>query len=96
MLNIPVIAYGLKTTYQNTLFEGSYWLLVYADKIEEIKTTCYFCDKKAIMTLRLKNKIPTYDGPVISLKTEKDIDYFPVCRRCYNSPALESIIGVES
>ena len=34
----PVLAYGLKNDFKNELFEGSYYMLVYADKIEEIKT----------------------------------------------------------
>ena len=35
---IPVICYGLRTDFQNNLFEGSQWLLAWADSIEEIKT----------------------------------------------------------
>jgi len=93
IFNIPVIAYGLKNTYQNTLFEGAYWLLVYADKIEEIKTVCYFCDSKATMVLRLKDGEPTYEGPEISLKGEEGVDYFPTCRRCYRKPNLNKILG---
>ena len=45
--NIPVIAYGLKTDFQNNLFEGSKRLLELSDTIEEIKTTCYYCKKKS-------------------------------------------------
>ena len=33
---VPVLAYGLKNDFKNELFEGSYYMLVYADKIEEI------------------------------------------------------------
>ena len=33
----PVICYGLKNDFRNELFEGSHYLLIYADKIEEIK-----------------------------------------------------------
>ena len=76
IFNIPVIAYGLKNTYQNTLFEGAYWLLVYADKIEEIKTVCYFCDSKATMVLRLKDGEPTYEGPEISLREKRELTIF--------------------
>ncbi|HRV32801.1 MAG TPA: thymidine kinase, partial [Anaerovoracaceae bacterium] len=42
----PVLAYGLKNDFRNELFEGSYYMLVYADKIEEIKTICH-CGRKA-------------------------------------------------
>ena len=44
----PVLAYGLKNDFKNDLFEGSYYMLIYADKIEEIKTICW-CGRKATM-----------------------------------------------
>ena len=50
--NIPVLAYGLKNDFRNELFEGSYYMLVYADKIEEIKTICW-CGRKATMVARV-------------------------------------------
>ena len=37
-LDIPVMAFGLKNDFRNELFEGSQYLLLYADKIEELKT----------------------------------------------------------
>ena len=37
-LHIPVMAFGLKNDFRNELFEGSKYLLLYADKIEEMKT----------------------------------------------------------
>ena len=37
IFNIPVIAYGLRTDFKGNLFEGSQWLLAWADTIEEIK-----------------------------------------------------------
>ena len=48
----PVMCYGLKNDFRNELFEGSYYLLVYADKIEEIKTICW-CGRKANMVARI-------------------------------------------
>ena len=50
--NIPVLAYGLKNDFKNELFEGSYYMLIYADKIEEIKTICW-CGRKATMVARV-------------------------------------------
>ncbi|MDN6117845.1 MAG: thymidine kinase, partial [Lacticaseibacillus paracasei] len=50
-LHIPVMAFGLKNDFRNELFEGSKYLLLYADKIQEMKTICWFCAKKAIMNL---------------------------------------------
>ena len=44
-LGIPVLAYGLRTDFRTHLFEGSQRLCELADAIEEIKTTCFFCNK---------------------------------------------------
>lgn len=49
--NIPVIAYGLRADFQGNLFEGSQWLLAWADTIEEVKTICW-CGRKAICNAR--------------------------------------------
>ena len=38
--NIPVICYGLRTDFQENFFEGSMWLMAWADSIEEVKTIC--------------------------------------------------------
>ena len=51
-LNIPVLAYGLRSDFRGELFEGSQYLLAWADELVEIKTICQ-CGKKAGMVLRL-------------------------------------------
>ena len=82
--NIPVMCYGLKNDFQNNLFEGSETLLLYADKIIEIKTICAKeeCGKKAIMNLRLSDGKPVYEGNQIQIGDE---EYLPVCRKHYYS-----------
>lgn len=86
-LNIPVMAFGLKNDFQNHLFEGSKYLLLLADKIEEVKTICWFCDKKAIMNLRVHEGQPVYDGEQIQVGGNEA--YFPVCRKHYHHPPLK-------
>ncbi|MFC5650980.1 thymidine kinase [Paenibacillus solisilvae] len=81
-MNIPVMAFGLKNDFQNQLFEGSYNLLVQADKIEEIKTICWYCDRKATMVIRFRDGKPVNAGEQIQIGGNED--YKPVCRRCYN------------
>lgn len=81
--NIPVLAFGLKNDFQNNLFEGSEALLTYADKIQEIKTICYICDKKATMNLRLVDGVPVYYGEQIQIGGNES--YVPVCRKHYNN-----------
>jgi thymidine kinase len=80
-LNIPVIAYGLKNDFQNNLFPGSEALLIYADKLEEVKTVCWYCNRKATMVLRLMNGAPVFEGEQIQVGGNDT--YMPVCRRCY-------------
>lgn len=80
-LDIPVICYGLRTDFRGSLFEGAKRLLELADTIEEIKTTCAFCHKKAIFNLKFLNGEPTLAGPVIDLGAEEK--YLPACFACY-------------
>ena len=51
-LRIPVLCYGLRTDFRGELFEGSQYLLAWADELEEIKTICH-SGKKATMTVRV-------------------------------------------
>lgn len=51
-LNIPVLCFGLRTDFQGELFEGSRYLLAWADQLEEIKTICH-TGKKATMVVRV-------------------------------------------
>ena len=51
-LNIPVLCYGLRTDFRGEPFEGSKYLLAWAEEISEIKTVCK-SGKKAIMNARL-------------------------------------------
>ena len=84
---VPVLAYGLKNDFKNELFEGSYYMLVYADKIEEIKTICW-CGRKATMVARI------VDGRFV--KTGEQIVvggndmYISLCRKHYNDGRLRS------
>ncbi len=86
-LNIPVMGFGLKNDFQNELFEGSRYLLIYADKIEEMKTICWFCQRKAIMNLRVDtHNQPVYTGDQIQIGGNDA--YYPVCRKCHVNPPL--------
>lgn len=86
-LNIPVMAFGLKNDFMNNLFEGSKYLLLYAEKIEEIKTICWYCAKKATMNLRMSDGKPVYEGTQIQIGGNES--YFPVCRHHYFNPVIE-------
>jgi len=51
-LGIPVLAFGLRTDFQGELFEGSRYLLAWADQLEELKTICH-TGRKATMVVRV-------------------------------------------
>lgn len=86
-LNIPVMGFGLKNDFMNELFEGSRYMLTYADKIEEMKTICWFCHRKATMNLRVdENKKPVRTGAQIVIGGNDS--YYPVCRKCHANPPL--------
>ena len=83
--DVPVLAYGLKNDFRNELFEGSYYMLVYADKIEEIKTICW-CGRKATMVARIVDGKFVKQGEQI-LVGGNDM-YVSLCRKHYNDGRL--------
>lgn len=83
-LDIPVICYGLRTDFQTRLFEGSRRLMELADNIEEVKTTCQFCNRKAVFNLRHDAEgRAIVEGPKVLLGGDEQ--YSPVCYPCYNT-----------
>jgi len=78
-LNIPVLAYGLRTDFQGEPFEGSQYLLSWADNLIELKAIC-FCGSKATMVIRLDQ-----DGNAITEGTQVEIGgndrYVSMCRK---------------
>ena len=77
-LNIPVIAYGLRTDFQGNFFEGSQWLMAWADTIEEVKTICW-CGKKATCNARVMNGRVIKEGDQILLGGNSQ--YVSLCRK---------------
>ena len=66
-LRIPVLCYGLRTDFRGELFEGSQYLLAWADEITEIKTICH-SGKKATMTVRVDAQgRAVQDGPQVEI-----------------------------
>ena len=78
-LNIPVLTFGIRTDFQGELFEGSKYLLAWADNLKEIKTVCH-CGRKATMVLRLDE-----NGNVLETGDQIEIGgnekYVSICRK---------------
>ncbi|MDR0851452.1 MAG: thymidine kinase [Clostridiales Family XIII bacterium] len=81
----PVMVYGLKNDFRNELFEGSRYLLIYADKIDEIKTICW-CGRKATMVARVENGKFIRTGEQIVVGGNEM--YVSLCRQHYNDGRL--------
>lgn len=79
--DIPVICYGLRTDFRTKLFPAAARLLELADSIEEVKTTCQYCERKAIFNLKFVDGMPTREGPSVELGAEEK--YAPTCALCY-------------
>ncbi|MEC9476681.1 MAG: thymidine kinase [Planctomycetota bacterium] len=62
-VGVPVICYGLRTDFRSRLFDGSRRLMELADSIEEVKTTCHRCNRKAIFNLKCIDGVAMLDGP---------------------------------
>ncbi|MBQ3269344.1 MAG: thymidine kinase [Clostridia bacterium] len=77
-MDIPVICYGLRADFQGNLFEGSHWLMAWADTIEEIKTVCW-CGRKATMNARVMGGKVVKSGEQIVLGGNES--YVALCRR---------------
>ncbi len=82
VLDVPVLAYGLRTDFQGNLFEGSQYLLGWADTLEEIKTICH-CGRKATMVLRTdKHGNVVRDGDQVKIGGNEL--YISVCRKHFS------------
>jgi len=82
-LNIPVLAYGLRTDFQGEPFEGSKYLLAWSDTLSELKAICH-CGSKATMVLRLDG-----DGNAVTEGSQVEIGgndrYISMCRKHFKS-----------
>jgi thymidine kinase len=87
-LDIPVLAYGLRTDFQANLFEGSAHLLALADSLVELKGICH-CGRKATMNLRVDQ-----DGNAVSRGASIEIGgndrYVSLCRRHFMAKLAEA------
>ena len=87
-LDIPVLAYGLRTDFQGEPFEGSKYLLAWADNIKELKAICH-CGSKATMVVRLDG-----DGNAVTEGSQIEIGgndrYVSMCRKHFKQAFLQS------
>merc|ERR1719393_321424 len=81
-LDIPVLCYGLRSDFVGEPFEGSKYLLCYADVLAEIKTICT-CGRKATMNQRIRaDGTPLAAGEQIEVGGNEK--YVGRCRRHFH------------
>lgn len=78
-LGIPALAFGIRTDFQGEPFEGSKYLLAWADNLKELKAICH-CGKKATMVVRMDDA-----GNTVTEGAQVEIGgndrYISMCRR---------------
>lgn len=80
-LEIPVLTYGLRTDFLGEAFEGSMYLLLWADELIEVKTICH-CGRKATMNAKFdENKHVIKAGEQIDIGGNEK--YISLCRKHY-------------
>ena len=81
LLDLPVFAYGLRTDFKGEPFEGSKYLLSWADQIEEVATFSLGSSHKATFNMKV-------DGEGERVSSGNSIDpgfgYVPVSRKTFN------------
>ncbi len=92
-LDIPVLAYGLRTDFQGEPFEGSKYLLAWADNLKELKAICH-CGSKATMVVRLDA-----DGRAVTEGSQIEIGgndrYVSMCRKHFKQKYFQDVLEVE-
>ncbi|HEY0115580.1 MAG TPA: thymidine kinase [Allosphingosinicella sp.] len=87
-LDVPVLAYGLRTDFQGNLFPGSGALLALADTLVELKAICE-CGRKATMNLRVDES-----GQAVRAGEQTEIGgndrYVALCRRHFMARLREA------
>ena len=85
-INIPVLAYGLRTDFQGEPFEGSKYLLAWSDNLKELKAICH-CGTKATMVVRFDG-----DGNAVTEGSQIEIGgndrYVSMCRKHFKEKFL--------
>lgn len=88
-LNIPILTYGLRTDFLGEPFEGSLYLLLWADELIEVKTICH-CGKKAVMNAKFdQHKKIIRAGDQIDIGGNEK--YIALCRKHYNEGNIGDI-----
>lgn len=80
-LNVPVLAYGIRSDFQGNAFPGSMRLLELAHSLEEMKTICR-CGQKALFNGRKIAGEYVRSGGQVAID-DGSVEYESLCGQCY-------------
>ena len=87
-MNITVLTYGIRTDFQGELFDGSKYLLAWADRLKELRAVCH-CGNKATMIIRVDD-----NGEIIREGQQIDIGgnekYLSLCRKHFHEGIIRT------
>ena len=90
LYDIPVICYGLRTTFKGEFFTGSKPLMELADELEELVTICE-CGHKAKFNVRKVNGKIVSDGDEVAIDGIDSVTYESMCGKCY----INKVLGID-
>lgn len=90
LYGIPVICYGLRTTFRGNFFVGSKTLMELSDELEELVTICK-CGKKAKFNVRKVNGKIVSDGEDVAIDGFDNVTYESMCGKCY----INKVFGID-
>ncbi len=91
-LGIAVLCYGLRSDFLGEPFEGSKYLLAWAEELIEIKTICQ-CGRKATMNMRIDAEgRPVVEGAQVQIGGNES--YSSRCMNCYKREVCVSMSSV--
>lgn len=87
--SLPVLCYGLRTDFLGEPFEGSKYLMSWADEMSEIKTICH-CGSKATMNMRVDAQgRAVREGDQIEIGGNDR--YIAMCRKHYHNDIAQAL-----
>ncbi len=91
-LSIAVLTYGLRSDFLGEPFEGSKYLLTWADELVEIKTICH-CGSKATMNVRIDSQgRPVSSGEQVQIGGNDS--YVSVCMKHFRQMVRATEVSV--
>jgi len=86
-LGLPVLCYGLRSDFLGEPFEGSKYLLAWAEEMIEIKTICT-CGRKGTMNMRIDAEgNPVTQGAQIQIGGNES--YISQCMKCFKEKVAQ-------